>query len=154
MKKVLIAVDDTKASLQTVEFMGKLFPCFRPETVVLLYVQKMQGRSLMDEVLLSDSEVQTLKRSLKGTEYQEMLDKRAARIVEYYKKVLEERGITGISPIIREGHPAEEILRTAQEEEAEMIIIGSRGRRLHNLFMGSVSREVANRAPVPVLIAR
>lgn len=154
MKKVLVAVDDTKASLQTIEFMGRLFPCVRPETVLLLYVEKMEGRSLMDEVLLSESEIETLKESLKGTEYQEMLDKKAAKIIDHFRNALEKQGITEIRTIIKEGHPAEEILKTAQDEGAEMIIVGSRGRRLHNLFMGSVSREVANRADVPVLIAK
>jgi nucleotide-binding universal stress UspA family protein len=154
MNKILVAVDDTKASQQTIDFTGKLFPCVRPEKVLLLYVQKMEGRSLMDEVLQSDSEIETLKESLAGTEYQDMLDKTAKKVIDHFKKALEERGITGVQPVIREGHPAEEILKTAQEEGAEMIIIGSRGKRLHNFFMGSVSREVANRATVPVLIAR
>ncbi len=154
MEKILVAVDDTKSSLRTVEFMAKLFPCTRPETVLLLYVEKIMGRSLMDDVLMSDSEIEALKESLKGTEYQEMLDRKAKKILAYFKKALEEQGITGVKPVIKEGHPAEEILKTAQEVGAEMIVIGSRGKRLHNLFMGSVSREVANRADVSVLIAK
>ncbi len=154
MKKILVAVDDTKSSLRSVEFMAKLFPYTRPETVLLLYVEKIMGRSLMDDVLMSDSEIEALKDSLKGTEYQEMLDRKAKKIIDYFKKALEKQGVTGVKPIIKEGHPAEEILKTAQDEGAEMIVIGSRGKRLHNLFMGSVSREVANRADVFVLIAR
>jgi nucleotide-binding universal stress UspA family protein len=154
METILVAVDDTKGSLRTVEFMAKLFPCTRPETVLLLYVEKMMGRSLMDDVLMSDSEIETLKESLKGTEHQEKLDRKAKKILDYFKKALEEQGVTGVKPVIKEGHPAEEILKIAQEECAEMIVLGSRGKRLHNLFMGSVSREVANRADVSVLITR
>ncbi len=154
MKKILVAVDDTKSSLPSIEFMAKLFPCTRPETVLLLYVEKIMGKSLMDDVLMSDSEVETLKESLKGTEHQERLDRKAKKILDYFKKALEELGVTGVKIVIKEGHPAEEILKTAQEEGAEMIVIGSRGKRLHNVFMGSVSREVANRADVSVLIAR
>ncbi len=154
MKKILVAVDDTKSSLRSVEFMAKLFPYTRPETVLLLYVEKIMGRSLMDDVLMSDSEIETLKESWSGTEYQEMLDRKAKKILDYFKKALEKQGVTGVKPVIKEGHPAEEILKTAQEEGAEMIVIGSRGKRLHNLFMGSVSREVANRADVSVLIVK
>jgi len=154
METILVAVDDTKSSLRTVEFMAKLFPCTRPETVLLLYVEKMMGRSLMDDVLMSDSEIETLKESLKGTEHQEKLDRKAKKVLDYFKKALEEKGVTGVKPVIKEGHPAEEILKIAQEECAEMIVLGSRGKRLHNLFMGSVSREVANRADVSVLITR
>jgi nucleotide-binding universal stress UspA family protein len=154
METILVAVDDTKSSLHTVEFVAKLFPCTRPETVLLLYVEKIMGRSLMDDVLMSDSEIETLKESLSGTDYQEMLDRKAKKILDYFKKALEEQGVTGVKPVIKEGHPAEEILKTAKDEGAEMIVIGSRGKRLHNLFMGSVSREVTNRADVSVLIAR
>jgi nucleotide-binding universal stress UspA family protein len=154
METILVAVDDTKSSRRTVEFMAKLFPCTRPETVLLLYVEKMMGGSLMDDMLMSDSEIETLKESLKGTEHQEKLDRKANKILDYFKKALEEQGVTGVKPVIKEGHPAEEILKIAQEECAEMIVLGSRGKRLHNLFMGSVSREVANRADVSVLITR
>ena len=154
MKNILVAVDETKGSLPVIDTMISLFPCVKPETVILLHVQKMEGHSLMDDMLLSESEVETLKESLKDTEYQEALDSKALKVVDYFKARLEEAGITGIKPVVREGHPAEEILRTAKEEEVNMIMVGTRGRRLHNLLMGSVSREVANNAEVPVLVAR
>ena len=60
----------------------------------------------------------------------------------------------GVKTIIKEGHPADEILKTAKEEDAEMIVIGSRGKRMHTLLMGSVSREVANTAEIPVLLIK
>ncbi len=154
MEKILVAVDDTKSSIQLIEVVAKLFPHNWPETVLLLYVEKIMGRSLMDDVLLSDSEIGTIKESLKGTEHQEMLDRKAEKVIDFFIKAFEEKGITGVKAVIKEGHPAEEILKTAQEEGVEMIVIGSRGKRLSNLFMGSVSREVTNRADVSVLIAR
>jgi len=154
MKKVLVAVDDTKGSLPVVRTMIDLFPCVKPETVVLLHVQKLEGASLMDDMLLSDSEVAELREALRGTERQEILDRKAAKVIDYFRKRLEEAGIRGVQPVVRSGHPAEEILRTAAEESVGLILVGTRGQRLHNLFMGSVSREVANNAEVPVLIAR
>jgi nucleotide-binding universal stress UspA family protein len=67
---------------------------------------------------------------------------------------LQKKGFSGVVPLVRQGHPAEEILKAAQENAVEMIVLGSRGKRLHNLWMGSISREVANNAPMAVLIAR
>ncbi len=52
------------------------------------------------------------------------------------------------------GKPAEEILKTAKEEDVDMIIIRLRGKRAHALLLGSVSRDVVNSAEVPVLIGR
>jgi len=153
MKKILIAVDDSKGSDSAINRFSELFGCRIPETVILLYVQKIEGRSLMDE-MLGDAEMSTLKEMLKGTEYQSMLNKKAERVISYHRKRLEEKGMKGIKTIIKEGHPADEILKTAKEEGAEMIIMGSRGKRMHTLLMGSVSREVANTAEIPVLLIK
>ena len=46
------------------------------------------------------------------------------------------------------------LLKAAEENGVEMIIMGSRGKRLQNLWMGSISREVTNNAKMAVLIAR
>ena len=154
MKKILIAVDDTKGSKNALAVFGEVCACIRPEAIVLVYVEKLEGRSLMDDQLLSISEMKTLKEALEGTEYQEALDKKANAIVNYYKKQLEDRGLTGVRTVIKKGHPAEEILATAKEEGADMIIIGSRGHRTTHLFMGSVSREVANNADIPVFLVK
>lgn len=153
MKKVLIAVDDTKGSKEIIPLFSRLFPCVRPESVILLYVELFEGRSLLTD-MLPDSELSTLKGVLEGTEYKEALDKKAEVILGYYKKELENNGVTGLKTMRRMGNPAEEILSAAKEEGAEMIIIGSRGKRHTHLFMGSVSREVANSADIPVLLVK
>jgi nucleotide-binding universal stress UspA family protein len=154
MKKVLIAVDDKKGTRKAFDMCTKACLCIEPESISLVYVEKLEGRSLMDDQLLSVSEMKTLKEALEGTEYQEALDKKAQAIVEYYKKLLEDSGLTSVKTIIRRGHPAEEILAAAKEEGSDLIIVGSRGSRMSHLFMGSVSREVANTADIPVMIVK
>jgi nucleotide-binding universal stress UspA family protein len=153
MKKVLIAVDDTKGSKAAVLTCSNTCKCIRPDTVLLLYVERFEGRSLMD-ASLGVAEMSTLKEVLEGTEYKEKLDAKAEAILDFYKKNLEENGVTGIKPIVKYGHPADEILETAKQEGADLIIVGSRGKRTSHLFMGSVSREVANNAEVPVLLVK
>ena len=154
MKKILIAVDDTKGTKELFSVCIDMCSCARPETIVLCYVEKLEGRSLMDDTLLSISEMSTLKDVLEGTEYQEALDKKAKAVLDYYKKALEEKGLTGIKTVIRKGHPAEEILSAADEEGVDLIMVGSRGTRTSHLFMGSVSREVVNTARLPVLVVK
>ena len=154
MQTVLLAVDETKGSLQTVEKMVELFCNFHPTNLVMVYVEKIEGKSLLDDLILSESEMQTLKESLKGSQYQEKMDEKAEKIVRYFSDVLSKKGLPPNKILIREGHPAEEILKAAKEEEAELIVIGSRSKRTHNLFMGSVSREVANNAEVSVLVVK
>ncbi len=153
MKTILIAVDDTKGTNSAFGFCTRTCSCIRPERVVLVYVEKPEGRSLMDDQLLSVSEMRTLNQALEGTEYQEALDKKAKAIVGHYRKALEDSGLS-VETVIRKGHPAEEIIETAKETGADLIIVGSRGSRATHLFMGSVSREVANTSPVPVLVVK
>lgn len=156
MKKVLIAVDDTKGadnafalSSEICSYMlGHIVLC-----IVLLYVEKFEGKSLIDE-MLGDAEMSALKEVLEGTEFKDRLDEKARKILGYYKKALADKGMTRIKTVIKAGHPADEILKTAKEEAADMIMIGARGKRVSHLFMGSVSREVANRAEIPVLVVR
>ncbi len=153
MKKLLLAVDDTKGSKAAVNFSNYVCKCLNPDTVLLCYIEEYEGRSLMT-ANLPMSELSTLKEVLKGTDYKKKLDEKADAIIGFYRKALEANGIKGIKPVVRMGHPAEEILSLAKEEGAEMIVMGSRGKRVSHRFMGSVSREVANSAEVPVLIVK
>lgn len=56
---------------------------------------------------------------------------------------------------VRYGSPAEQILRVAQEEQVDLIVIGAQGKTLgQELLLGSVAYEVARLATVPVLIEK
>ena len=155
MKKILLAVDDTKSSIKIIDKMAEIFCTCMPKEIVLLYVQKIiSGGSIMDNLVISSSEWETLKDSLEGTEYQEMRNEKAKKVIEYYCNHLDTKGISGIIPVVRKGHAAEEILKVAEEEEVDMIIMGCRSSRLHNLFMGSVSQEVINNSALSVLLVK
>jgi nucleotide-binding universal stress UspA family protein len=53
------------------------------------------------------------------------------------------------------GAPSEEILKAAEEECADMIVMGTHGRRgLNWLFLGSVAERVIRLATCPVLTVR
>ena len=153
MNKILIAVDDTKSSKEIFEKCTQMCKCMAPEEIILLYVEKFAGRSLMDE-MLGDAELSTLAQVVEGTEFKAAMDKKAEKILGYYKGALEERSpVPIIRSMVKTGIPAEEIVQTAKDEDVGMILIGSRGNRAR-LFMGSVSREVANTADRPVLIVK
>jgi nucleotide-binding universal stress UspA family protein len=53
------------------------------------------------------------------------------------------------------GRPADMIVDEAQRFHADLVVVGSRGRRrVAAALLGSVSAEVVDRAPCPVLVAR
>jgi len=149
--KVLIAVDETRVTKDAVSMFLNALRCVRPEKIVLLHVERLEGRSLMD-ASLGVAELGTLRDALKGTDYKSALDRKGKALLESYKMAFG-NGIN-IKTILRSGHPADEILETARREKADMIVVGAKGKRVSKLFMGSVSREVAERSPVPVLIVK
>ena len=155
MNKILIAVDDTKSSKEIFSKCTQICKCMAPESIILLYVEKFAGRSLMDE-MLGEAEMSTLREVLEGTEYKEAMDQKADGILNYYKDALQANSpVPNVETMVRTGHPAEMIVETAQKEDVSMILIGSKGKRSSASFlMGSVSREVANTADRPVLIVK
>jgi nucleotide-binding universal stress UspA family protein len=53
------------------------------------------------------------------------------------------------------GHPAEQIIRHAEKEHSDLIVVGRRGRStIQKLVMGSVSERVMQHAPCPVMVTR
>jgi nucleotide-binding universal stress UspA family protein len=153
MKKVLVAVDGTKGSKSVLAvFRNSVRP---PEEVILLHVEELEGRSLMTG-MLGEAEMSTLKEALRGTEHKEALDVRAGKILAYYRREIEDGGLVRVKTVVREGHPSEEILKVAEEEGAELIIMGCGGKKglLDRLVTGCVSRDVERGASVPVVMAK
>lgn len=152
MNKILIAVDDVRNSKAVVYTFQNLISY--PVEVVLLHVERLEGNSLMID-MLGEAELSTLKESLKDTDYKETLDKKAEGILSFYKNELANAKTLSITPVIRSGRPAEEILKVAAEENVNMILLGySDQKGLSRLFTGSVATDVQKRAKVSVTVAR
>lgn len=152
MKKVLLAVSGTKTSKSALSIFNNLVR--PPEEVILLHVERLEGRSSMID-MLGEAEVSTLREELKDTEYKKELDRDAEKILNYYKSELENSGMISIKTMITDGIPSEEILKVAKEENVELIILGYSGSKgLTKLIVGSVARDVEKKAKVPVLVAK
>ena len=60
-----------------------------------------------------------------------------------------------VRSIVRFGHPADEILATAQEQDADLIVVGARGRTRAGPFgMGDVAQKIVKYASCSVLVVR
>ncbi len=152
MKKVLVAVDDKRGSKAV---LSTFFNLVNPaEEVVLLNVQRLEGKSLMTD-MLGEPEMSTLREMVKETDHKDRLDKKADDVLAFYEKEIREYCQAKIKTITKEGIPAEEILKVAEEEEAELIILGnSRKKGLSRLISGNIAEAVQKSSKVPVLVAR
>jgi nucleotide-binding universal stress UspA family protein len=74
----------------------------------------------------------------------------AAKLLE---RIAVEAGLVDAERRVTIGHPAERLAELADEEDAELIVVGSRGRgTLKAAFLGSVAHNLVGVARCPVLI--
>jgi len=82
------------------------------------------------------------------------LDSRAVHILERAASALRRADIEVHSHVLH-GRPATRIALKATDVSADLIIVGSRGHgTISSMILGSVSGELADQAPCPVLVAR
>lgn len=71
-----------------------------------------------------------------------------------FEKIREKKNLPFTS-IVKEGKPYEKIVETAEEENADLIVLGKHGMSaLEKLFIGSVTTRVLRSSPVPMLITK
>ena len=79
-----------------------------------------------------------------------LLDSASKRLSD----MLDHLGATGISPVVALGRPWEEILRVAEQEAADLIVIGAHGHHGILGLLGSTTDRVLHRASCHVLTVR
>lgn len=62
-----------------------------------------------------------------------------------------ERGLRTVAEA-RQGNPADVLVSVAEDQEADVLIVGSKG--MHRKFLGSVPNTVSHKAPCSVLIVK
>jgi len=83
----------------------------------------------------------------------------------YHKKVVDEevkknyltkmQGFKKYKLLLKDGIVYDEIIKTAKEESADVIVMGAHGRTaLDHLLMGSTAEKVVRKSPIPVLTVR
>lgn len=81
-------------------------------------------------------------------------EKKVQRMLERTRNALCQ-DVPDIETKIRHGHAAEEIIAETEEEEYDLVIVGSRGRRgITRFLLGSTAARLARYCPIPVLIVK
>jgi len=63
------------------------------------------------------------------------------------------RGVQ-LTPALREGHPADAIVTCAEQEAAELVVLGSHNGTCRRPGLGGTADQVCNHAPCAVMIVR
>jgi nucleotide-binding universal stress UspA family protein len=78
----------------------------------------------------------------------------ADQIVHQARERLARPGLTVEAHVLR-GRPATAIVNLARDMRSDLVVVGSRGHgTIESMLLGSVSAEVVDHAPAPVLVAR
>jgi nucleotide-binding universal stress UspA family protein len=82
----------------------------------------------------------------------DLIQKQGRSYLDELEELGEQLGVKVFKRIV-DGHPADEIIKAAREDD--LIVIGSKGRTgLDRLLMGSVAENVVRHAPCSVLLVR
>ena len=139
-KQILVAVDGSEASRSALEDGLKLAREQGAKVLLLHVYEPIIGSSSQGVIDLTKAMREEGEQIVKGA-----LDDARKAGVEARTKVVNAEGRRVASTVVEE----------ANEAGAELIVLGTHGRRgLEHLVLGSVAEGVARRATVPVLLIR
>jgi phosphoglycerate kinase len=142
--RVLLPVDGSAHSVEAARQLGKLIGKGGAE-ISLIFVQ--QPERLATDQTWTDPQNRMRRQVEQRFE--------AERVFAEINVELARQGLISHRQLAPEGDPADEILKCADEIDAELIAMGSHGQTgVMRFLMGSVSRKVLDHAECPVLIVR
>ena len=142
-KRILMPVDGSEVSNYAAEEGFRLAQTLGSETV-LQYVIDISILTLPDaELGMSNIDV-----------VRDSFQEQGEKVLKILSEKAKEMGVA-FSTIVSEGNVHDEIIKTAEEKNADLIVMGTHGRRgLNRLLLGNVADSVARRAHCAVLLIR
>jgi nucleotide-binding universal stress UspA family protein len=141
--KILVPVDGSKYSMEAVKVALKYAKATTTDISIITVTPFISGLDL---------EISAKKMAM----LTEDLKKRAEDVLEKAKGILKAEKVSARTILSSAASAAEEIIREAEKEKADLIIIGNRGLggKATRFFMGSVAAKVATHAPCSVYIVK
>ena len=150
MTHVLVATDGSEQSLKAARYLRDLFGTAPEKISVIAVVRPLAAVPFASDFGEEKHAAQQAEMDPTGYSFQE-----AAR--EAVKRVAAELSGTDaqVDTMVRGGDPADQIVRAADELEADLVVIGGRGKgAMQAIVLGSVAYRVLHHAPCPVLVTR
>ncbi|MCA0969718.1 universal stress protein [Halobacillus litoralis] len=137
-RKILLAADGSDHSIRTADRAAELAHLQGDSSVTIIYV--VDGEQSKTDVLTEGDKV--------------TIEKRRHDRLKPIESILGEKEVPYDVKIIH-GEPGPSIVSYANDNQFDIVIIGSRGlNALQEMVLGSVSHKVAKRADCPVMIVK
>jgi nucleotide-binding universal stress UspA family protein len=137
MPKILVALDGSVGSEKALEAAVKL--------------AQNDGRQVTAVSVLDRSGDPHLEQLAQGVKARAR--RRLEEILQAAVNYARSRGVL-LTPVLREGHPAETILACAEQEGAEVLVLGHAKRETDRPGLGGTADQVSSHAPCTVMIVR
>lgn len=146
IKKILVATDASEASNRAVSAAAYMAFVHEAELLILHVIRDMQLPAQMKKVPELESFTNTR---------EDILRQVAETILEEAEAEAKAVGAKKVQTAIGSGDPATSVIGFAKRRSIDTIVVGTRGLgKVRGLFMGSVSRKVANNAEANCFIVR
>lgn len=144
IKTIIVGTDGSDTAAQAVVQAGELAEKLGASLVIVSAFEPVSETRLQDERVEAPADVEW------AINEREDVDAMLAQI----SAPLKERGID-VRYTARQGNPADAILDVAEEEHADLIVVGNRGMTgARRFLLGSVPNKISHHAPCSVLIVR
>ena len=150
MTHVLIATDGSEQSLKAARYLRSLLdPASLDRITVLAVIRPLAAVPFASDFGEEEHVVQQAD-DPGGYSFQRAAQEAVERVAQ------ELRDMTpNVVTTVRGGAPADQIIRAADEFEADLIVVGGRGKgAIEAIVLGSVAYRVLHHAPCPVLVTR
>ncbi len=136
-KKILIAVDSSEYSMKAAKKGLILAHQLEAKSALLFVIDKCKAIGNVDAGITHDQALIVLKKEAEQT-----LDE----LAEMYNG-------NELMKFMPEGNPEEDIIKTAKNWKADLLVLGTHGRTgLKHLLMGSTAERVMRRSDIPVMM--
>lgn len=147
-KKILLPTDGSEYAERAGKHAIWLADHSKADIVVLNVIETAYFRALPEDDL-----IYVLDKGLRGE---------SKKAVEDFEKMLMDHKCEGtcrenvqLKTMIKEGHPVDLILETIDEEEIDLVVMGTAGKHgLDRFLLGSVTEKVVRTSKCPVLVIK
>lgn len=148
MERILVAIDGSVGSMKALNLAADLARTYNAELILLAVAHHLS--SAIETAVEEFVRVEHLE-----TPLHDAAEAAAETVVAEGQVEAHEKGVRQITKEVVLGDPAHEIIAIANERQADLIVVGSRGYgRLVGLMLGSVAQKVLGHATCPVLVVR
>lgn len=142
IKKVLVPIDFSDYSKSALKYAVNFAKSFNADIILVYVVEPI--------IYPPDFSMGQIAMPSINTEWDDRAKDELAKLAKN-----EITGVNSVKTIIKTGKPFVEIIETAKEENADLIIIATHGHSgVEHILFGSTAEKVVRKAPCPVLTLR